>query len=126
MQNNIHEENQKELQSLCNLVRELTYKNQYKQCREAITSAMRKYPHAPEPHNLFGVLLEKRGDHSSAMKHFRAAWALDPTYIPARYNLNIFSSFTRKGSYAFDESDCALISENNEKDLTKNDGGETF
>ena len=42
---------------------------------------------APEPHNLFGILLELRGDGDSARKHYRAAYALDPTYRPASRNL---------------------------------------
>lgn len=29
------------------------------------------------------------------MKHFRAAWCLDPTYLPARENMSNFSSFER-------------------------------
>jgi len=62
----------------------------------------------PEPHNLIGELLQKKGDHISAMKHFRAAWALEPTYIPVRYNLHVFASFYTDGKCAYDESDCPI------------------
>ena len=112
---NIYKENHEELLSLCNLVRELTDTKQYEQCRVAIASAMEKYPNAPEPHNLYGVLFEKIGDHVSAMKHFRAAWALDPTYIPARHNMNLFGAFNIEGKCAYDESDCAPIRDRSNK-----------
>jgi len=41
----------------------------------------------PEPHNLFGILSEIKGKDDSARKHYRAAYALDPTYKPACRNL---------------------------------------
>ncbi len=99
-------ENQQELAKLCNTVRALVAQREYQKCELIIKEAMGKYPHAPQPHNLIGILLEKEGDHLTAMKHFRAAWALDPTYIPARCNLDRFGSFYPKGQCAFDEADC--------------------
>lgn len=99
-------ENQQELSVLCSAVRELVGLKKYRECESLIKEAMRKYPHAPEPHNLIGILLEKEGDLLTAMKHFRAAWALDPAYIPARCNLERFGSFYPKGPCAFDETDC--------------------
>jgi len=71
-----------------------------------IEEAIGKYPHAPEPHNLLGLLLEAQGEHIAAMKHFRAAWALDPTYLPTRQNLDYFGSCYPSGKWAYDESDC--------------------
>lgn len=105
---NAHEktENKKELNKLCSLVRELAGKKEYRKCEPLIFEAMGKHPHAPEPHNLIGILLEKEGDHLTAMRHFRAAWALDPTYVPARQNLDSFGTFYTTGRCAFDESDC--------------------
>ena len=94
------------LDELCNTVRNLILRRSYNECEKVISDAMGKYPHAPEPHNLLGVLFEKTDDHISAMKHFRAAWALDPTYLPARHNLNLYGSFDIKGKCALDESDC--------------------
>lgn len=99
-------ENQRELSKLCNTVRELISQNNIEESYALVTNAMGKHPHAPQPHNLIGVLLEKEGNHTSAMKHFRAAWALEPTYIPARYNLDRFASFYAVGGPAFDEYDC--------------------
>ena len=93
-------------QALCDKVRELIGRNSLDRCEEMILDAMGRYPHAPEPHNLLGVLLEKQGDHLLAMKHFRAAWALDPTYRPVRRNLDNYASFCAYGAAAYDESDC--------------------
>lgn len=93
-------------QALCDQARELTGRNDFKECETMILDAMGKYPHAPEPHNLLGILLEAQGDHLLAMKHFRAAWALDPSYRPVRQNLDNYASFCAHGSAAYDESDC--------------------
>jgi Tfp pilus assembly protein PilF len=95
-----------EMRSLCQNVRELVGKGDIQGGEHLVTKAMGNYPHAPQPHNLLGVLLEKRGDHLLAMKHFRAAWALEPTYLPARQNLDRFGTFFSTGHYAYDESDC--------------------
>ena len=48
---------------------------------------------APEPHNLLGILAEINGDDGKARKHYRAAYALDPTYKPACRNLERLVDF---------------------------------
>jgi tetratricopeptide (TPR) repeat protein len=99
-------ENKNGLVALCNIVRTLLSERDYQKCEPLIFEAMKKYPHAPEPHNLIGLLLELQGDHLTAMKHFRAAGALDPTYVPARHNLDHFGTLFSRGTWAIDESDC--------------------
>ncbi len=94
-----------ELTRLCALVKSSVAEGKYKSCIGLICQAMERYPHAPEPHNLLGIILEKTGDHLTAMKHFRAARALDPTYRPANYNLSTYGTFISCGMCAFDESD---------------------
>lgn len=94
-----------ELKQLCTSVRAFVIDGAYEACMKPICQAMQQYPHAPEPHNLLGIILEKTGDHLTAMKHFRAAWALDPTYLPANHNLNTYGTFFSDGGCAFDESD---------------------
>ena len=106
------EENERELTALCDRVRLLAGKGELEECERFVMDAMGRYPHMPQPHNLMGVLMEIREDHVAAMKHFRAAWALDPAYLPARHNMNLFASFYAIGKCAFDESDCAK-NENN-------------
>jgi len=93
------------LAALCDAVRKLIEKGVYQECEQQITTAMSKYPHAPQPHNLIGLLLEKMGDRRAAMKHFRAACALDPAYVPARRNMERYANLYSQGTYAFDETD---------------------
>lgn len=66
-----------------NSLRKKDMKDGYKM----ISKALIMEPDAPEPHNLFGILAELKGDDSLACKHYRAAYALDPTYKPACRNL---------------------------------------
>ena len=70
---------------------------------------MLQNPHSAIPHNLMGILMEKENNHVLAMKHFRAAYALDPTYIPARYNMEQYGKHdlgrTRKTRMTVDEAE---------------------
>ena len=91
---------------LCAAVRKYSNASNYEKCVELIREAMSECPDAPEPHNLLGVVLESEGDHSEAMRHFRAACALDPTYLPAQQNLEHFGTFFAQGKCAYDEDDC--------------------
>jgi Flp pilus assembly protein TadD len=95
----------RDLQALCIEVRTLVELREYAECERRIYDAMGRHPHAPEPHNLLGILLEKQDDHLLAMKHFRAAWALDPAYRPVRQNLDHYASFYGREAPAFDDSD---------------------
>lgn len=102
---------EKGLHELCENVRKSVLAGDYHKCEESVREAMRQYPHSPEPHNLLGILLEKGGEHMLAMRHFRAAWALDPTYLPARQNLDTFGTFSVHSKCAFDLSDCVTESD---------------
>ena len=95
-----------QLQALCDGVREYARARDYQKCVAMICEAMGKFPMAPQPHNLLGIVMEKEGNHTGAMKHFRAAYALDPTYLPARQNLDLYGTFFSRGGCAYDESDC--------------------
>ena len=106
MENSKLKKDEEEMRSLCQNVRVLVGKGDLMGGERLVIDAIGTYPHAPQPHNLLGLLLEKRGDHLLAMKHFRAAWALEPTYVPARHNLDLFGTFFSTGYCAYDESDC--------------------
>ena len=82
-----------ELVNLCERVKEDISRNAYKECMEEICYAMYLHPDAPEPHNLMGILMKKQKNHIGAMKHFRAALDLDPTYLPAKENMMDYASF---------------------------------
>lgn len=85
---------EEELIVLIDKVRDLINENKLTEAKEEAAQAMSKYPHDPVPHNLMGIALVRQGKQVDAMKHFRAAWALDSTYIPARENLNRFGTFS--------------------------------
>lgn len=102
-----------ELEKLISSVKSLIEDSDYDTCIELVCSCMSEYPHAPEPHNLLGIILEKTGDHVKAMKHFLAAWALDPTYRPANHNLNTLGTFASQGYLAYEEADILKDETNN-------------
>lgn len=105
MKNAYEHQNPTELDRLCASVRAFVIDGAFESCMEPICRAMENFPHAPQPHNLMGIVLEKTGDHAAAMKHFRAAWALNPAYKPANHNLYTYGTFYAGGKCAFDESD---------------------
>ena len=94
-----------ELTALCEAAREMTADGHYDRCQEMLATAMARHPDAPEPHNLLGVVLQQLGEHARAMKHFRAAYALDPSYEPARLNLECFGSIANRGEAAWQASE---------------------
>ena len=62
-------------------------------CMELIPRYMERYPNSAVPHNLLGIVLESQGHHPDAMRHFRAAWSLDPTFLPASQNIDAYSLY---------------------------------
>lgn len=102
-------------EEFCKDIKGLMGQRRYMECRIAICNAMAENPDAAYPHNLMGVLLEKEGKHPEAMRHFRAAWALEPAYLPARRNMDVF----QKGGIvpgccaAYCKADCTSGSRNN-------------
>lgn len=98
------------LKACCENTKNRIIAHEYQECEDAILKTMEMYPHSAVPHNLYGILLEKQHEHLLAMKHFRAAYALDPTYIPARYNMEQYGQWN-KGSIqaAYCENDCVEI-----------------
>lgn len=92
---------------LCKRVKEQLDAKHFAECKDMISLSMGLYPDAPEPHNFYGILLEARGMHVLAMKHFRASADLDPTYTPAIYNMEACGSFySDDRTLAFDREDC--------------------
>ena len=81
------EQDWKRLNEFSAEIKKLLENREYSTCKEQIVSAIGEYPHAPHPHNLMGILLEATGDNQGAMKHYRAAIALEPSFAPARENL---------------------------------------
>lgn len=98
-------DNTEKLNELCKVVKEKVSKEEIEECIIYIKNAMSEFPDAPHPHNLLGIILEIQGEHLQAMRHFRAANALDPCYLPASYNLQTYGTFYSSGMTAYDEED---------------------
>ena len=87
--------------------REQIGNREFVKCEQMLRKAMEEEPHSAVPHNLMGILLEKKGEHSLAMKHFRAAYALDPSCAAARVNLEQFSQMENASvKCAYADADC--------------------
>lgn len=95
-----------EIQKYCDTMRELLQQQAYEDCEKHTNRLMKRFPHIPEPHNIYGIILEKQGEHLLALKHFRAALSLDPSFAPAIHNLETYATLFSHGMYAIDESDC--------------------
>ena len=80
----------------------------YRDGERMAAQAMKNNPNSPVPHNLMGIILEKENKHVQAMKHFRAAYALDPTYIPARFNMEQYGTFFPMSNPAYSEEECVV------------------
>jgi CheY-like chemotaxis protein len=65
--------------------------------QEVIQKAIAADPGQPEAYNLLAALLEIRGDLLEAQKFYRAALDIDPTYKPARANLERTTSWQKFG-----------------------------
>lgn len=68
---------------------------------QAVRRAMYLDCAKPQAFNLAGALMEIKGNLSEARKYFRAAYALDPTFEPARKNLDRTTSWNKTGPIDF-------------------------
>lgn len=58
-----------------------------------IVKALCINPNSPIPHNILGIIYEYDHNNDLARKHYRASYALDPTYKPASENLERICSY---------------------------------
>ncbi|HEY5555522.1 hypothetical protein [Acetobacterium sp.] len=65
----------------------------YPWAEEKIKQAMFENPHSPIVQNLYGILEELLKEDNLAHRHYRAAYALDPSYKPAIRNLERITIF---------------------------------
>lgn len=95
-----------QLDELCQEVHRLVTNREYEKAKALAEQAMAAYPNAPQPHNLLGIVLEKMQCHALAMRHFRAAYALDPGYGPVGKSLDTFGTFRTWETPNFGDEDC--------------------
>lgn len=97
---------EEERNDLITQAKDLILRREFDACEALLATAMFQSPHSAVPHNLMGLLLEHRRNHEDAMKHFRAAYALDPAYAPSRWNLEGFAEWYRVRPEAYYIRDC--------------------
>ena len=93
--NTISSDNTENEEYFCLKMKQLICSDQLQEAFQNICDFIAKHPDSAIPHNLLGIIYEKKHNHVLAMKHFRAAWCLDPTYLPVQENMSNFSSFER-------------------------------
>lgn len=71
---------------LMSLARRSITRKEFDLAEEFASRAVAVGTSRPEAYNLLGSLLELRGERFQAMKYYRAALDMDPTYAPAREN----------------------------------------
>ena len=94
-----------EKREICLTIKTLIEQGQYERAYELIVDHMKLAPDDASWHNLLGILYEEQGNHGGGMKHFRAAWALDAAYLPARWNMELYGGFEKGGKT------CAYLAE---------------
>ncbi|MCI2047708.1 MAG: hypothetical protein LKJ90_08340 [Faecalibacterium sp.] len=93
---------------LCVQAKQLLNAGHYEACLTLAAQEMEKHPSSAIPHNIYGVAKGAQGDTAEALRHFRAAWALDPTYLPARCNLDYCGSLFFGQHYVLEEAECHI------------------
>lgn len=74
---------------LCMKVKNIYRRKDWDSCMELIQDIWNgNFNNSAVPHNLLRIMLESQGHHPDAMRHFRAAWSLDPTFLPASQNID--------------------------------------
>ena len=90
--------NDEVMTDLCMKVKKYVEEKDWDYCMELIPRYMERYRNSAVPHNLLGIVLESQGHHPDAMRHFRAAWSLDPTFMPASQNIDAYSLYDSEKS----------------------------
>jgi len=114
--------------NVINDVNKKLHNNELEESYEIIINTLKENPDAPEPHNLLGLWNEFNNNYDLARKHYRAAYALDPTYKPASINLErvctMFSCRNVPADFGevFEKNAKDSTNSNKEKEMMKNAG----
>lgn len=93
----MEEENAVDYPSLIQMAKRHIADRNFVNARETVRKAISKGPEHPEAYNLLGALLEIGGDWLNAQKFYRAALNMDPTFKPAKANLDRITSWNMSG-----------------------------
>jgi DNA-binding response OmpR family regulator len=93
----LDEESAVDCRALIELAKRHIADRNFATARETARRAIAADPGQPEGYNLLGALLEIKGDALEAQKFYRAAVDIDPTFKPARANLDRATSWNQLG-----------------------------
>jgi DNA-binding response OmpR family regulator len=93
----LDEKNAVDYRSLIELAKRHISDRGFASARETARRAIAADPAQPEAYNLLGALLEIKGERLEAQKFYRAALEIDPTFKPARANLERTTSWDKFG-----------------------------
>lgn len=93
----LNENNAEDCHSLTELTKRHISDQEFALATETARKSIAADPGQPEAYNLLGALLEIRGDGLEAQKFYRAALDIDPTFKPARANLERITSWNKFG-----------------------------
>ncbi|MBS3986325.1 MAG: hypothetical protein KGZ38_00035 [Erysipelothrix sp.] len=74
---------------------------QFSDAYPMIINLMTHYPNEPWAHNLLGCWYEMQGEIILAMKHYRAAYAISPSYVASRQNVVEFQMHARPVNHIY-------------------------
>ena len=84
--------------SLMTAAKKWIIKREFEEAISLVGQAIGQNPNNPEAFNLLGELLEATGDRLQALKNYRVAIDLDPTYKQAQNNLQRATSSSKRPS----------------------------
>ncbi|MFZ5949198.1 MAG: response regulator [Candidatus Rifleibacteriota bacterium] len=85
---NLDEKNATDYSAILELTKKFLNQCRFESALETIRRAVAIDPNKPEAFNLMGAILEVKGKRLESQKFYRTALEIDPTYKPARDNLN--------------------------------------
>jgi len=91
---------------------------------ELVRKAIATDPAQPVAYNLYGALIEMKGNRLEAQKFYRATLDIDPTYKPARDNLDRTTSWHKYGKIELEPAreEARTETEKKEDDGVKDEG----
>lgn len=93
----LDEENALDYTSLVELTKRHISDGSFRLARETVQKAIAADPTQPEAYNLLGAVLEIHNERLEALKFYRVALDIDPTYKPAWTNLDRATSLEKYG-----------------------------
>jgi len=112
----LDEHKAKDYASHFELAKRATANRRFDAAIEHVHKAISLDPSRAEAFNLLGTLLEIRGDRLNALKYYRAALSLDPTYDVAAKNLSRATDWRYKGGFIIGDVAPPHRAKNRQKD----------